>query len=166
MRALLASLAVLLLLSVSIGDQYSSGQDARWPWPVPGREVVRYFDPPPEPWAAGHRGVDIRAPVGTVVTAVADGTVHYAGVVVDRGVLSIDHGGGLLTSYEPVSSLVERGDDVVAGQPVAIIQGIHQSCGACLHFGVRIDGEYVNPMHFLRLERPVLLPVSRLSGER
>lgn len=157
MCALSFTVAVLLALS-----GFGASQHDRWPWPVPGRDVVRHFEPPPEPWAAGHRGVDIRSPVGTVVTAVADSTVHFAGTVVDRGVVSLDHGDGILTSYEPVTSLVERGDAVMAGEPIAIVEGHHRGCGACLHFGVRQHGEYVDPMLFLTLERPVLLPLAAM----
>lgn len=161
MRSLFV-LCIGLLLSLSGSGQH----DAGWPWPVPGREVARHFDPPPEPWASGHRGIDIRTPVGTVVTSVADGTVHFAGTVVDRGVLSLDHGDWILTSYEPVRPLVQQGDSVSAGQPVAIVDAMHRDCGACLHFGVRVDDEYVNPMRFLHLERPVLLPVAMRGDER
>src|SRR5690349_8021915 len=56
-------------------------------WPVAGpggrvRPVVeRGFEPPPEPWAAGHRGVDLGAAPGTEVVAAATGRVSFAGTV-------------------------------------------------------------------------------------
>ena len=160
MRGLSFTVALLFALS-----GFGAPQHDRWPWPVPDRNVVRHFEPPPEPWAAGHRGIDIRSPVGTVVTAVADSTVHFAGTVVDRGVVSLDHGDGILTSYEPVTALVDRGDAVIAGEPIAIVEGHHRGCGACLHFGVRQHGEYVDPMLFLTLERPVLLPLTAMHED-
>lgn len=139
---------------------HSAAADA-WPWPVDSRDVARQFEPPPEPWAAGHRGVDIRAEQGAVVTAVANGQVHFAGTIVDRGVVSVAHAdGATITSYEPVTPLVSKGDDVIAGQPIAVVHGIHAGCGSCLHFGVRVGGEYRDPMLWLRLERPVLLPLA------
>lgn len=130
-------------------------------WPVPSHEVVRAFDAPDAPWGAGHRGIDIAAAAGGPVLAPADGTVWFAGVVVDRPVLSIEHAGGVLTSFEPVEPLVERGDAVVAGQVVATLLPGHRPCGTCLHMGVRIDGEYVNPLLLLGAERAVLLPLDR-----
>ena len=155
MHRFIIALLVGLLLS---GD--STAVDDRWPWPVESRSVARSFDAPPEPWASGHRGIDISAQQGTVVTAVADGTIHYAGRIVDRGVVSLAHADGItVTSYEPVHPLVSEGDPVSAGQPIAVIEGVHAGCGSCLHFGVRVQDQYRDPMLWLRLERPVLLPL-------
>ncbi|MFC6515912.1 hypothetical protein ACFQFR_25935 [Streptomyces goshikiensis] len=57
------------------------------PLPAP-LAVVRWWDPPPGPYAAGHRGVDLAAPVGAEVRAAGPGRVHFAGPVAGRGVLS------------------------------------------------------------------------------
>jgi murein DD-endopeptidase MepM/ murein hydrolase activator NlpD len=84
--------------------------------------------------------------------------VSFAGVVVDRGVLSIDHGGGVVSSYEPVTTELEAGDPVHAGEAVATIDRGH-CADACVHMGVRVDGEYVSPMLYLGgVPRAVLLP--------
>ncbi|WP_420120314.1 peptidoglycan DD-metalloendopeptidase family protein, partial [Nakamurella sp.] len=84
--------------------------------PVPPPPVVLVpFDPPPDRYAAGHRGVDLAAPVGTVVTAAGPGRVVFAGTVVDRGVVSVEHEGGLRTTYEPVTATVPAGTVVAAG---------------------------------------------------
>ncbi|MGX9228951.1 peptidoglycan DD-metalloendopeptidase family protein [Streptomyces albus] len=62
-------------------------------WPVEGAEgarrprVPRGWDPPPQPWAPGHRGVDLAARPGQPVRAVADGKVSFAGKVAGRGVV-------------------------------------------------------------------------------
>ena len=83
--------------------------EGTWRWPVdPPRSIARPFIPPPTPYAAGHRGIDIRAPAGTLY-APESGVVHFAGVVVDRPVLSIDHGGGVISSYEPVETTLVEG---------------------------------------------------------
>ena len=128
-----------------------------WGWPVdPPHEVVRPFIAPATRYAAGHRGIDVAA--AGAVYAPADGVVHFAGVVVDRPVLSIRHDGGLLSSYEPVETDLHAGDPVTRGQPIGTVLPGH--CRSpCLHFGVRLDGEYVSPLKYIgRLERAVLLP--------
>ena len=51
--------------------------------------MVRPFDPPPQPWLAGHRGVDLAGEPGAAVVSAAAGTVIFAGVVAGRGVVSV-----------------------------------------------------------------------------
>lgn len=133
----------------------------RWSWPVVPPRLVRPYEPPPSPYAAGHRGIDLAAPPGVIVTAPADATVHFVGVVVDRPVLTLDHGSGVLSSYEPVDAPdLAVGDPVARGMPLgAVGAGAHCS-GVCLHVGVRVDGEYVSPLLFFdRPPRSVLLPL-------
>src|SRR5690349_17646532 len=62
--------------------------------PVPGA-VVRPFAPPPTPYAAGHRGVDLAAGPSAVVGAAAAGTVRFAGAVAGRGVVVLAHADGI-----------------------------------------------------------------------
>nr|WP_246020934.1 M23 family metallopeptidase [Arthrobacter echini] len=140
-----------------------------WSWPLePVPEVLRPFDGPAQRWARGHRGVDLSpAPAGSApVLSPADGVVSFAGTVVDRGVLSIDHGGGRISSFEPVTTDLARGSPVRRGQLVATVdvtvdvtdRRVH--CGRCLHWGVRVDGDYVDPLMFVMDRRPsVLLPL-------
>lgn len=157
MRGMLGSVAIALVGALML---QSAPAGERWQWPTDSTEVVRAFEQPPQPWAAGHRGIDIRTGPYALVRAPAAGTIRFAGSIVDRGVLSIDHGDDVLSSYEPVRPLVAEGEHVHAGQAVAVIEGVHSGCGHCLHFGVRIAGEYVDPLRMLVLERPVLLPIS------
>ncbi|MFJ4227807.1 M23 family metallopeptidase [Paenarthrobacter nicotinovorans] len=134
----------------------------RWSWPLsPKPAVLRTFDPPDKPWLSGHRGVDLGpAPDGGPVTAPSDGVVTFAGVVVDRPVLTIDQGDGLKSSFEPVISALKEGDHVVKGQTIGNVQPGHCGSTTCLHWGVRRDGEYVNPLGFVADLRPsVLLPL-------
>lgn len=84
--------------------------------------------------------------------------MHFAGTVVDRPVLSIRHPGGLITSYEPVTSTLARGDAVTRGQVIGEVQEGH-CLQPCLHFGVRLDGDYVSPLNYLSgIPRAILLP--------
>ncbi|MHA7239224.1 M23 family metallopeptidase [Arthrobacter sp. TMS1-12-1] len=144
-----------------------------WTWPLdPVPEVLRPFEKPPQKWKRGHRGVDLSAGGGTAVQVVspADGIVSFAGTVVDRGVLSIDHGDGRVSSFEPVTTDLVRGDRAGRGQVVAALRAsagprpvggpILGHCPEpCLHWGVRVDGEYVDPLSFVMDRRPsVLLP--------
>jgi murein DD-endopeptidase MepM/ murein hydrolase activator NlpD len=137
--------------------------DGTWRWPVdPPRSIARPFIPPPTPYAAGHRGIDIRAPAGTLY-APAAGVVHFAGVVVDRPVLSIDHGGGVLSSYEPVTTALVEGDAVARGDVIGTVLPGH-CASVCVHLGVRVDGQYVSPLRFLGgIPRAILLPTRALE---
>lgn len=92
--------------------------------------------------------------------APADGVVRFAGWVVDRSVLSIDHGGGWVSSYEPVSTPLQPGDRVRRGDVIGTLQPGHCTGGSCLHFGVRLRGEYVSPLLLIGGQpRAVLLPL-------
>jgi murein DD-endopeptidase MepM/ murein hydrolase activator NlpD len=137
------------------------GTPQGWSWPAsPPIVVVAPFRAPPTPYAAGHRGIDLAVAPGAAITAAAAGTVSFAGAVAGRGVVAIDHGGGVVSAIEPVAASVGEGVAVAAGDVIGTVSsGGHCSAG-CVHFGVRIDGEYVSPFLFLGgLPRAVLLPV-------
>jgi murein DD-endopeptidase MepM/ murein hydrolase activator NlpD len=131
-----------------------------WMWPVAGpRRVMRPFIAPPTPYGAGHRGVDLGAPQhGAEVRAVTSGVVHFAGIVVDRPVITV-RSGQILATVEPVVALVAAGESVRAGQVIGLLEMGH--CRSpCVHLGVRLAGEYVSPLLYLGgLERAVLLPL-------
>lgn len=142
----------------------ASGMDSkpRWEWPAgsnPG--VLRGFDKPPEPWLSGHRGVDLEASGSAAVRAPADGTISFAGWVVDRPVLTIEHPSGLRSSFESVETNLSEGDAVSRGDVVGhVSKPWHCGDQACLHWGVRRGEEYINPLQFVADMRPsVLLPV-------
>lgn len=85
--------------------------------------------------------------------------VVFSGVVVDRPLLTIDHGHGLVTTLEPARSSLPPGTRVRRGDVVAeLATGGHAPSGS-LHIGVRRDGAYINPMLlFGAAPRAVLLP--------
>jgi murein DD-endopeptidase MepM/ murein hydrolase activator NlpD len=128
--------------------------------------VTRPFQPPPRPWLPGHRGVDLAGSPGVLVLAAGAGVVAFAGSVAGVGVVSIDHPGGLRTTYEPVTPLVTAGAPVVAGQPIAVLLPGHEGCPveACLHWGLRRGGDYLDPLLLLRLARVRLYPVNVASS--
>lgn len=137
----------------------SSATQARWAWPVgEPHPIIRPFIAPSTQYSAGHRGIDIRAPIGSIVRSPADGVIHFSGFVVNRSLVSIDHGVGILSSFEPVLSDLAEGTLVRRGTPIGTLQPGHCST-SCLHLGVRVHGQYVSPMNFLGdIPRSVLLP--------
>jgi murein DD-endopeptidase MepM/ murein hydrolase activator NlpD len=133
-----------------------------WRWPLtPRPPVLRAFDPPPKPWLSGHRGVDLEAGSdGVQVTSPAAGTVSFVGVVVDRPVITIDHGNGLRSSFEPVESTLTAGTVVGMGEVIGTVRPGHCSASPCVHWGVRRGDDYVNPLQFVMDLRPsILLPI-------
>lgn len=143
----------IALMVVGLGSPISADaplSTAGWPWPVRG-PVIRGFDPPEDPFGAGHRGIDIAASVGTAVVAPASGTVAFAGKVGGHLFVTLDHGGELTTTYSWVSATsVRKGDVVTAGQAFAATGSGHPgSVVPHLHFGVRLAGAYLDPFAFL-----------------
>ncbi|WP_438855699.1 murein hydrolase activator EnvC family protein [Agromyces sp. M3QZ16-3] len=138
------------------------GPADRWVWPVgPPVLVVAPFRAPPTPYSAGHRGIDLAVVPGTAVVAAAPGTVSFAGPVAGRGVLSIDHGDGVVSSIEPVDAVVTTGVRVGAGETVATVATGGHCADRCVHLGVRVHGEYVSPLRwFGGVPRAVLLPTT------
>lgn len=130
-----------------------------WLWPLARSRLEREFQAPAHRYGAGHRGIDLRADPGAAIRAPAPGIVAFAGRVAGRGVLTIDHGAGLVTTLEPVETRLAPGTAVDRGDSVAALSvGGHSAPGA-LHFGVRLDGEYINPLLLLgAVPRAVLLP--------
>lgn len=154
-----ATAAVALILTADASSAETPDLSTLgWRWPVDTVQVVEPFAAPAHAYGPGHRGIDLVLH-GAAVLAPAGGTIAFAGPVAGRGVVTIDHGGGLVTTLEPVEpratvGTVVHGGDVVAAQS----EGGHTPSGV-LHFGVRLDGNYINPMLLLGgVPRAVLLP--------
>ncbi|MBD0735874.1 hypothetical protein BGM09_22530 [Streptomyces sp. CBMA29] len=115
--------------------------------------VLRAFEPPATPYAAGHRGVDLRAGPGSVVRAAAPGEVTFAGKVAgtDVVVLRLDRpDASLRVTYEPVRGTVAVGTRLAAGEPLGVVTGspVHCSPG-CLHWGLLRGDVYLDPLTLL-----------------
>jgi murein DD-endopeptidase MepM/ murein hydrolase activator NlpD len=139
-----------------------------WVRPVPG-DVVHPFDPPPQDWLPGHRGVDLTATRGDPVAAPAAGVVTFAGSVGGKPLVVVAHHDGLRSTLEPVEAAVARGTPVPAGAVVGTLSippgtadnPSHCAPEDCLHWGVRRGDRYLDPMVLLGLADPVvLLPLS------
>ena len=98
-----------------------------------------------------HCGIDIPAPAGTPVMAGADGVVVWANRSGTAGNwVGIDHGNGVMTVYMHMSAFnCKAGDTVKCGDVIGFVGSTGQSTGNHLHFSVRVDGTYVNPVNFL-----------------
>jgi murein DD-endopeptidase MepM/ murein hydrolase activator NlpD len=154
-RALLLAATLLLL-----GGR-SAAAASGWQAPLHPMTVTRPFEPPPTPYAAGHRGVDLAGAPGEEVVAAAAGLVSYAGPLAGRGVVVVVHG-LLRTTYEPVQATVERGTTVTAGQLIGRLQAGHPGCPAiaCLHWGLLRGQTYLDPLSVLGERQVRLLPPS------
>jgi murein DD-endopeptidase MepM/ murein hydrolase activator NlpD len=121
-----------------------------WVWPVTG-PVIRGYDPPEDPYGSGHRGIDIAAAVGTPVRAAEAGTVTFAGKVGGQLFVTVNHGGGLASTYSWVSQLVAHKNDLVTrGQTIALSGVGHPGSQVThLHLGAKLSGVYVDPMAYL-----------------
>lgn len=115
--------------------------------PVEG-SIVRRFEQPLGPYAAGHRGIDFGVPAGTAVVASASGTVAFAGPVADDGLfVSIRHDEVLETTYSFLSEVfVSQGQDVRQGDLIGSSGDGHPGEESpALHFGARIAKQYIDP---------------------
>ncbi|PZF14834.1 M23 family peptidase [Curtobacterium sp. MCPF17_011] len=167
-----AVLIVLLVLVAGTGaasdpaQHAAPGSPAPWSWPTTTRVVLRPWDAPATDYGPGHRGLDVPAPPGTPATAPADGMVAFAGQVGGRTVVTIDHGGGLVSTLDPVEPSVSAGTLVRRGDRVGTVGAGHcPLTTSCLHLGARVDGAYVDPLPLLPSPAwPVLLPDRQARG--
>ncbi|MDE6531566.1 MAG: peptidoglycan DD-metalloendopeptidase family protein [Lachnospiraceae bacterium] len=98
-----------------------------------------------------HNGLDMAAPGGSPILAAYDGKVVAAGYSSSMGnYIMIDHGDKLYTIYMHASALyVSTGEYVTRGQKIAAVGTTGRSTGNHLHFGVRLNGQYVDPRSYL-----------------
>lgn len=101
---------------------------------------------------AFHQGIDFAGTAGTRVLAVADGIVSHAGLDGGYGrLIEITHGNGYVTRYaHNAKLLVQQGQTVKRGDPIALMGSTGRSTGPHLHFEVLRDGRPVNPLSFVR----------------
>jgi hypothetical protein len=126
----------------------TGGGSGSYFWPVAGGKISAYMGD-----GRGHKGLDISAPYGTNIYAAAQGTVTRAGNKGDGyGIcVFITNADGNVTVYGHMSSLADIavGDTVVAGQLIGYVGSTGNSTGNHLHFEVRSNGAYKNPLDYV-----------------
>jgi len=121
-------------------------------WPVPNSHRITSYFGEMEDRSVSHNGLDIGAAtsgvIGDKIVAAYDGVVTIATYSTSAGNwIWINHGDGLYTVYMHTSQmLVAVGAKVTKGQVIALMGNTGNSTGAHLHFGVRVDGVFVNPL--------------------
>jgi murein DD-endopeptidase MepM/ murein hydrolase activator NlpD len=140
--------AAVLALGLLIGPAPSPAAPAATTAAVSGPEIhmrpvegpiIDPFRPPPRPWLAGNRGIEIATASGSIAVASAAGVVSFSGPVAGRFHVTVRHGDRLRTTLAFVSEpLVEVGRRVAAGDPLAIV-------GESVHFTARVDDTYIDP---------------------
>lgn len=128
-------------------------------WPMSGFQISQPYgptsfvlEPPLGSYAHFHTGVDMAAPLGTPVTAAADGVVVAVGhTSVGYGnFVIIAHGGGIATLYgHLLATQVAVGDQVLRGQQIGREGSTGYSTGPHLHFELRVNDQVVDPMPYL-----------------
>lgn len=145
-----------------------------WVDPTTGKphptHVTRRADIPEKNWQPGHRGVDLGASPGSDILATENGVVAYVGIIVGTPVVSIDHAGGIRTTYQPVHASVAIGDVVSEGQVIGTLarptsQFAREHAG--LHWGARTGlDSYIDPLTLLEPPPIRLKPVDPTAVRR
>lgn len=124
-----------------------------WPCPSSSRITSNFGSrsSPTEGASSDHKGIDIGASTGSNIVAAADGEVVVSTYSYSAGnYVMINHGGGVYTVYMHASKLlVSVGDSVKKGQTIAKVGSTGYSTGPHLHFGIRVNGTYVNPRQYV-----------------
>jgi len=151
MFMILTVVIVTMVLAISSGD---------YVYPLPNNTSIYSAYGPREPIKYGdryssnfHGGVDFKDTEGTTIHASQAGVVITAGDTGgDYGLLVvIQHENGDATKYAHCSALlVELGEDVLQGQPIAEVGNTGFSIGPHLHFELVVGGEKIDPEPFLQ----------------
>lgn len=99
-----------------------------------------------------HNGVDIAVPENTPVLCAADGVVSEAGESEGNGIyLRYRVSGGIEIVYAHLNKLnVKKGQKVKQGEVMAYSGSTGYSTGPHLHYGMKLNGEYIDPMEYMR----------------
>lgn len=142
-------------------------------WPIPGyTTITSYYGKRISPTAGAssfHKGLDIGAPEGSILIAATDGEITYTGFLGGGGYTITLSNDNMKITYCHVSPnfLVQEGDSIKRGQIIGqvgpkYVYGVKgnnytdeqgkptngATTGCHLHFGIRVDEKYVNPLEF------------------
>lgn len=137
---------------------YSAASDMRWPLGSQWSYISSYFGNRESPGGIGstnHMGIDIPADTGEKVYAAAAGTivVRQANNPSAGNYIEINHGNSLNTQYMHMSKFASGltvGSKVKKGQVIGYVGSTGNSTGPHLHFGVKQNGVYQNPLNYVK----------------
>lgn len=120
-------------------------------WPTSGMTITQYFGATDfNPW---HTGIDVDSRSGWDIFAADGGTITNASYGWGGGYgnhVMIDHGNGYVTLYGHLSALdVSVGQTVSKGQRIGTMGSTGWSTGPHLHFEIRYNGSFLNPLNYL-----------------
>ncbi len=98
-----------------------------------------------------HHGLDLGAPEGTEILAFADGYVDFVGEGDSYGkYVQLRHSDSVTTLYAHCSELLlPKGTQVKRGDPIALVGSTGMATGPHLHFEVKVDGVWHDPIYYL-----------------
>jgi len=125
----------------------------QWPVPSSSRVTSTFGDreAPVEGASTSHKGIDIGAEEGCSIKAAESGTVVISTYSQSAGnYVMISHGGGVYTVYMHMSEInVSEDQEVSKGETIGTVGNTGYSTGPHLHFGIRIDGSYDDPLNYV-----------------
>jgi lipoprotein NlpD len=132
-------------------EEPQGGNDGLFSWPLEGT-VTSGFGPRN---GSFHDGIDIAAPIGTPILAVADGQVIFSDQLRGYGnVVIVRHGAQYITVYAHTrTNLVKEGQVVRRGQRIAEVGQTGRTTGPSLHFEVRKNNLAQDPLRYLPQDR-------------
>ena len=157
-------LSVISLTFFPAQASRGASASAVWRWPTVSAQtaIIRPFQAPLRRFGPGHRGIDLPLAPGEQITAPASGVISFSGSVARTPTLVIDHGGGLRSTFQPVTSRLKVGSGVKPGAVIGVLAKTAGHCApnSCLHWGVRNSAGYLDPLRLIRPTFPVLLPLT------
>lgn len=127
------------------------------PFALPLKSTFRYTSGFGMRWGRMHSGTDFASKHGTPIYSTADGVVTHAEWQSGYGrLVKIQHEFGIETRYAHMSRIrVEKGQRVSRGERIGDMGNTGRSTGTHLHYEVRVGGEAVNPMIYIKAARNV-----------
>jgi murein DD-endopeptidase MepM/ murein hydrolase activator NlpD len=160
-KSLDGTLTILRVTESQLSAQAESNEylRTRWvamptDWPVEGILTSGFGkrrSPFTGKWKA-HQGIDISTPIGRAIRAPAPGVIISATWNEGYGrMVKIDHGYGVVSRYAHMGKVVvKQGDEVKRGQVLGGVGMTGRTTGPHLHYEIKVDGDFVDPMVFLR----------------
>ena len=141
--------------SSNSGGSVGSGGGGGWVVPCSYTSITSPFGYRTAPTTGAstyHQGVDLDTGTGWPVVATRAGTAYTGYGSAAGNYVTIDHHDGFKSIYMHLSGFsVSNGTNVGAGQQIGLTGSTGVSTGDHLHFGISLNGVYVNPCSYVPL---------------